>query len=211
MLLPSSLPQTEVDIIRNSVHQTVLRQGFRNGILHCEGRMRYSSMRYAVSEGIEDLYIDEQSKLQQPSFFLHEVNARPPGYNWSVATAMTYGVDYYALQLLYAVSDMKRARIFAQPFKDGAQWWLMLLLIGADKEGVLKTDDPAKELLQRVEELRPAVPDYKCFYQKGSRLNGAYASKLGFLAIFAIISRESRKQAIRLANKARAEFHYEVE
>ena len=211
MLLPTSLPQTEVDIIRNSLHQTVLRQGFKNGILHCEGRMRYSSMSYTVKNGIEDLYANEQSNCQPPSFFLHEVNARSPGYAWSVATAMTYGVDYYALQLLYAVGDLERVRIFVQPFMDGPQWWLMLLAIGADKEGILKTEDPAKELIERVKELRPAVPDYKCFYPKGSRLSGAHASKLGFLALFSIISKKSREQAIRLANKARAEFHYEVE
>lgn len=124
---------------------------------------------------------------------------------------MTYGVDYYALQLLYAVGDLERVRIFVQPFMDGPQWWLMLLAIGADKEGILKTEDPAKELIERVKELRPAVPDYKCFYPKGSRLSGAHASKLGFLALFSIISKKSREQAIRLANKARAEFHYEVE
>ncbi|KAF2404733.1 hypothetical protein EJ06DRAFT_579301 [Trichodelitschia bisporula] len=44
-----------------------------------------------------------------------EGEARPPGYFESVATALTYGVDYYALQVLLLIGDEARYRALAQP------------------------------------------------------------------------------------------------
>ncbi len=35
-----------------------------------------------------------------------------------------------------------------------------------------ESEDPGKELLERFEDLRSAVPNYKTIHTKGSRLNG---------------------------------------
>jgi ATP-grasp N-terminal domain/ATP-grasp domain len=211
MLLPVGLPQNEIHVIRNSLHQSLLRQGFKHGIFHCEGRVRYSSMRYVTRNGREDLYPDERNEGKQPSFYLHEINARPAGYHVSVATHLTYGVDYYALHLLYSIGDMERYRALTQPFKNGPQWWLVLLIVPEEREGIMKSEDPGKELLERFEELRAAVPDYKTVQKKGNRLYGSKASTLSFLAYFSVVSRESREGALRLADKVRREFRYELE
>jgi biotin carboxylase len=82
MVLPSKLPQAEIQLIRSALHQTLLRQGFRNGIFNCEGRVQYSSMRYENRNGQYDLFESDENTTEEkkPRFYLHEINARPSGY-----------------------------------------------------------------------------------------------------------------------------------
>ncbi|KAK7954418.1 hypothetical protein PG988_015112 [Apiospora saccharicola] len=132
MLIPSALPPCEIEMVRQTLQQSALRMGFRNGILHCEGRVRHSSMAYGMSDNCcEDLFhIDRNKHHQSSSFYLHEINARPPAYPVSIAGHLTTGVDFYALQILEAVGDLYRYRSLAHPFKKGPQWWLASLCVG---------------------------------------------------------------------------------
>ncbi|KAI1076549.1 glutathione synthetase ATP-binding domain-like protein [Whalleya microplaca] len=212
MVLPSQLPQIEIDVIRSSLHQTLLRQGFKHGVFNCEGRVRYSHMRYAVCNGVEDLIEDQQNRVESktPSFYLHEINARPPGYYGNVASNLTYGVDYYALDMLYAIGDMERFRSLAHPFKRGPQWWLVIAIMPEDREGIMKTDEACKGFLQKFEELNASVADCMTWKKGGSKLQGPNAVQLSFLAYFSIISRKSRKEALQLASRVRRDFDYEL-
>lgn len=213
MLFPSELPENEIDLIRHSLHQTLLRQGFKHGVFNCEGRVRYSRMKYGIRDGEEDLYEDEKigADRKAPSFYLHEINARPPGYYGNVACSLTYGVDYYALDFLWAVGDMERYRSLAQPFKQGPQWWLVLAVIPETKEGIMKTGDASSEFLENNPGLKAAVPDHMTWAKRGSKLKGPKASQLSFVGYFYVISRKSRKEALQLASRIRREFNYELE
>lgn len=213
MVFPSHLPQDEIDMIRNSLHATLLRQGFKHGVFNCEGRVRHSRMRYAVRDGEEDLYEDNQDDMKHktPSFYLHEINARPPGYYGNVACNLTYGVDYYALDMLCAVGDLERFRSLAHTFMRGPQWWLVIAMIPEEKEGVMKTGDACGEFLQKFGDLNAAVPGYMTWKKGGSKLQGPSASQLSFVGYFYVVSRKSRKEALRSVRRIKREFSYELE
>ncbi|KAI9047427.1 hypothetical protein LZ554_008871 [Drepanopeziza brunnea f. sp. 'monogermtubi'] len=212
-LLPCGLPADELLVVRDSIHQSLLRLGFQSGTFHCEGRVRYSTLHFDTRNGREDLYPTTHigSTKSQPQFYLHEINARPAGYLESVATHLTYGVDYYALQLLYSLGDKARYRALAQPFLNGPQWWLVLLIIPEDRAGTMKTEDAGKSLLARDPILAAAVPDYKTVQKRGGKLGGPKASALSYLAYFSVVSRRSRLEALELADRIRKNFRYELE
>jgi hypothetical protein len=44
MLLASSLPPDEVEVLKESLYQSLLKMGFRSGIFHVEARVRNSSI-----------------------------------------------------------------------------------------------------------------------------------------------------------------------
>lgn len=211
-LLLTGLPQNEAFIIRDSIHQSLLRQGFLSGTFHCEGRVRYSSMHYKTLNNREDLYPNQPTNTsqRQPVFYLHEINARPAGYLESVATHLTYGVDQYALQLLYSLNDISRYRSLSQPFLKGPQWWLVLLIIPEERSGIMKSEDAGNELLERDAVLKAAVPDNKTVQKRGGILGGPQASSLSYLAYFSVISRKGRLEALELADGIRKGFVYEL-
>ncbi|KAI1119806.1 hypothetical protein F5Y10DRAFT_259598 [Nemania abortiva] len=97
MVLPSSLPTKELEILKSSLHQSLLELGFRSGVFHVEARVKNSSMRYKQTDGILDLVATPGAVIEKPDAFLIEVNARPPGLAVVYSTLYTYGVDYCAL------------------------------------------------------------------------------------------------------------------
>jgi len=212
MVLPSQLPREEIELIRKSLHETLARQGFQHGVFNCEGRIRYSRMKYGVRNGEEDLVEVEvdPEEAKRPSFYLHEINARPPGYYGNVASNITYGVDYYALDFLYAVGDMQRYRSLAQSFLSGPQWWLVIVILPETRAGVMVTKDACTEFLAEHEDIKRLVPDYMTWKRGGSRLEGPGASQLGFVGYFSVVSRKSRREALQLAARIRREFEYEL-
>ncbi|KAE8408576.1 hypothetical protein BDV37DRAFT_296032 [Aspergillus pseudonomiae] len=212
MVLPTGLSPKEIQVTKDSIHQTLLRQGFRTGVFHCEGRIRYASKSYDTRDGIVDLYpSDRLQGNKEPSFYLHDINARPGGYFVTSATLLTYGVDYYANHILAALGDFDRCRALSVPFSHGPQWWLQVIIIPEDKSGVMKSPDAGKEMLERYEDLRLAVVDYKTMKKKGDKLLGPKAKVFSYLAYFSVASRRSREDCLRLGQKVRRSFTYEIE
>ncbi|KAJ1707521.1 hypothetical protein NYO67_10316 [Aspergillus flavus] len=211
MVLPTGLSPKEIQVTKDSILQTLLRQGFRTGVFHCEGRVRYASKAYDTRDGIVDLYPSNRVQGKEPSFYLHEINARPGGYFVSSATLLTYGVDYYAIHILAALGDFDRCRALSVPFCHGPQWWVQVIIIPEDKSGVMKSPDAGKEMLERHEDLRLAVVDYKTMKKKGDKLLGPKAKVFSYLAYFSVASRRSREDCLRLGQKVRRSFTYEIE
>ncbi|KAF1995389.1 glutathione synthetase ATP-binding domain-like protein [Amniculicola lignicola CBS 123094] len=213
-LLPTGLPTEEVEVVRNFILKSILRMGFKHGIFHCEGRLRNSTMRYTRSADVDGSWDLSPDACHDPkkgqSFFLHEINARPAGYLESVATALTYGVDYYALQLLFSVGDMDRYRMLAQPFLEGPQWHLELLLIPEDRAGTMNTPDATLDLMHRHPNLKAAIIDYNTVIKAGDQCRGPSASELSYLAYISVVSRAGRADCLRLSEKVRREFIYEL-
>lgn len=126
----------------------------------------------------------------------------------SSATLLTYGVDYYVIHILGALGDLDRCRALSIPFSHGPQW---VIIIQEDKSGVMKTPDAGKEMLERHEDLRLAVLDYKTVKEKGDKLLGPRAKVFSYLAYFSVASRKSREDCLRMGQKVRRSFTYEIE
>ncbi|KAI1148903.1 putative carnosine synthase 1 [Nemania diffusa] len=118
--VPSSLPQDEQKAIVDTIANIVRLQGFETGIFNTEARVRNSSMRYVLGKGntIPDLeVVGEPRKEGEPiQVLLHEVNARTPGIASSASSRIAIGLDYFALQILAAVSDWTRYKALSIPF-----------------------------------------------------------------------------------------------
>ncbi|KAI1027290.1 hypothetical protein LB504_008112 [Fusarium proliferatum] len=108
MVSPTLLCQKEQNLIKSSLHKTLLKLGFRNGVFHVEARVQNSSMRYQEIDGIVDLADTDNPSPSDPEVYLIEVNARPPGLDCAFSTLHAYGVDLCALQLLQCLRDGDR-------------------------------------------------------------------------------------------------------
>lgn len=214
-VMPSGLPQQELDAIREQLRDSILRQGFKSGVFHCEARVKGSAVRYAADgTTVVDLVPKtDGTEGSGPEVYLHEINARPPGYLESVAVLLAYGVDYYALRMLLAVGPEEgpRLRALSQPFLQGAQFHLSLMIIQQTKAGIMKTQDAAKEFLEKHPQVREHVVDYYTRKKGGDVLEGPDASALWWIAYFSVVSRVSRRDLLERVDYIQRHFEYEIE
>ncbi|KAI9679129.1 MAG: hypothetical protein M1822_007339 [Bathelium mastoideum] len=109
MMLPSKLPANEQHAIKTAIKASILHQGFRTGVFHCEARLRHSSASYTADKnGIVDLHVNtapstNERPVEIEDVWLLEINARPPGYMESAATAIVHRIDYFAIQMALAL------------------------------------------------------------------------------------------------------------
>lgn len=213
VLLPSVLPEDEVQLLCQSLHRSIRRQGFTSGVFHCEARIRHSTVFYTDRDSILDVQKKEVEPREAKSIYLHEINARPPGYLESVAVKLTHGVDYYALRILLCIGSVEnsRAHALSKPFLNGPQFHLCILIIPQTRAGVMKTEDAGADLLKRNPELRQHVPYYDTYLKRGDVLEGPSARSLWWIANFSVISRTSRLECLRWAQFIEENFAYELE
>ena len=207
-LLPSSLPENELDLLRSSMHQILLSLGFRNGVFHVEARVRHSAMQYTEVDGVFDLHL--RSAESKPRAFLIEVNARMPGNQESAAVERTYGIDYYSIYMLSMLRDIDRLRSMAQPFQDGPQYWCQVLRFHADRGGIWNSGDACEELISRCPQVRGCISHHRCLFRKGQEVPAPLANVIVFTAFFLITSRTSRSHLLSVAQVVRDNFRYEV-
>ena len=62
-MLPSVLPPEEIDLLRDSFHASLLRSGLRSGVMHVEGRVNHSKVTDQVKDGIVDLRLGVDGKV----------------------------------------------------------------------------------------------------------------------------------------------------
>ncbi|KAF2000907.1 hypothetical protein P154DRAFT_534347 [Amniculicola lignicola CBS 123094] len=214
-VMPSGLPDAEVLCLRTQLLKSIRRQGFNSGIFHCEARVRNSRARYAEKDcGVVDLATrTDLLDLNEPEIYLHEINARPPGYLESVAVLLTYGVDYYALRMLLALgpSEAPRLRALSLPFVNGPQFHLSLMIIQQTRAGIMKTADAAREFLDKHSEMKQHVVDYYTRKKGGDILEGPDASALWWIAYFSVTSRHSRQELLERVGFVLEHFEYEIE
>ncbi|KAJ8114205.1 hypothetical protein OPT61_g3861 [Boeremia exigua] len=207
-VLPSNLPQHELQVLEKSLHQRLLQLGFRDGIFHLEARVRHSAMHYGKNDGILDLDYQStsstaSSEVVPPTAWLIEINPRPPGIQSFQATAITYGVDYIGLSLLLAVGDRERARILAQPFAQRHQYWSQILFIPTPKGGKFDSDDVCAELKKRCPDLAPHISVSFCHWKKGDDIPDPLKSgQLTWIAYYLVNSRNQDSLLIRYSIKA---------
>lgn len=224
-VLPSGLPPAELDMLRDSLHASLRRMGFRSGFFHTEARIRDSSMHYDADDG-GVLELRKRPTVPQgdsrPSAFLVEVNVRPPGIQASFASACTYGVEFYGLHLLSALNDADRLRALTQPFASslapslsggiqGAQHWCEIVFVPTERGGVYEGDeDCCEELKRRRPDLAAHIAKSLCFWKRGDEIPDPSTGVLTWIAYLLVVSRESRETAVRLAEEVRSELRYNV-
>ena len=203
---PSKLPKLEKDMLYRHLRDCVLRMGFRTGVVHCEARMKNSAMKYLHQNGITDLDEDHQSRTLEPSVFMIEVNARPPGYFGLYGITWTHGVDYYLLHVLRCVLDEKRFRALAVPFSKEVQHSIAVLNIMPEKGGILRSPDPAIRLRMEKPSIMDSIPLYRNFYEPGEYVTPPEAVEASFLAVIVVESRTGRQDLLGKVEEVREEW-----
>ncbi|PTB40117.1 uncharacterized protein TrAFT101_004842 [Trichoderma asperellum] len=210
---PSALPAHEVDVLRNSFLDTLVKLGLRNGIMHLEGRVEYSSVDYKMQDGVLDLHPrDTAAATPEPTAWLIEINPRPLGMTGSQVIESTYGIDYWGLAMLIAVADKSRARFLSQPFQHGAQYTCVMVFIPADYpsscQGIFDSDDICAELKARRPDLANHISRCGCLVKRGQKVPHPSSGVNSFLAYFNVFSRKGRREALELADRVREEVRF---
>ena len=211
MLYHFGLPATELEMVKKSLHQILLKFGFRSGMFHVEARVRDSSMQYGRSDSILDLQTTASNFVTKaPNSFLIEVNPRTPGIMASTAVHSTYGVSYYPLHLLIAIGDKERTAAFSQSFRAGSQYWSNVMFITPDKDGILSSDDMGDELKKRRPDLWPSVSSYHCYFERGQRVPEPTADEATWIGWFVLYSRVGRRHLLEISERVKAEVRYQL-
>ncbi|KDB20057.1 hypothetical protein H109_07974 [Trichophyton interdigitale MR816] len=202
MLLPSRLDPKETQLIQSSLHQSLLKLGFRSGVFHVEARVRNSSMRYIQTDGILDLADAAPSTAEKakPDVFLIEVNARPPGLQCVFATTYTYGVDFYGLQFLRALEDRERFMALSRAFSCHAQYWCAIVMIPIHRPNIIVPNDLCERVIEQLPEITPHMSRAEriTWTEVVSPVGGT-----GFIGYFLLYSRTSRRHLLEVGGRVR--------
>ena len=209
-VLPSKLPPSELNMLRDSLLHSLLQLGFKSGVFHLEARIKASAMEYVVKDGITDLEYRTNPSKAVPSSWLIEINPRPPGIQASDAVESTYGVDYVGLGLLFPLNDMKRAKALSQPFANGPQYWCEMVFIPVERGGTFDSDNVCDELEERRPDLAQHMSKRVCFFKKGEAVPSPSSGHNAWVAYFNVFSRISRADVLEIAESIRHEVHFSI-
>lgn len=208
----SKLPLREIELLRDSFLEILLKLGLQNGIMHLEGRVQNSSVKYRSENGIIDFVVAE-GEVEEPKAWLIEINPRPLGMTGSQIVESTYGIDYWGLALLLGADDKERVRALSQPYKSGPQYTCVMVFIPVDYpiscEGIFDSEDICADLKIRRPDLAKHISRCACLIKRGQRVPHPSTGRNTFLAYFNVFSREGRQQALELAKQVREETRYE--
>ena len=209
-VLPSGLPPDEVEMVKTSLSQSLLRLGFRFGFFHLEARVQHSAMQYSAENGILDITTRENTTKSEPSAWLIEINSRPPGFQATNASIRTYGIDYYAIALLSPLGDLERMRALSHPFKGGPQYWCEIVFISVTHGGVFESSDVCMELKGRRPDLAGHISKSYCFFKKGDKVARPESGILAMVAYYLVFSRQSRLHLLEVAQEVRRETRFSI-
>jgi hypothetical protein len=216
MDVPTNLPAEEQEVLRDGLTRSISNLGFHSGIFHCEARVRNSRARYQQTAGrLVDLRVVERVvPNQKPSCYLHEVNARSPGYINCVAALLAYGIDYYAVRLLLSLGprENQRVRILAQPFLGNKpQYTLGVVVLPPTRAGIMASADAVEDFLVANPAIRKHVVHHQILRKKGEFVEGPDSDELLAVGYIIVASRRGREECLELAQKIRGSFDYKLE
>jgi hypothetical protein len=216
MDVPTALPPDEQRVMREALCRSIARAGFKSGIFHCEARVKNSRMEYRPrgENGLMDL-LDQEKPLEglTPSCYLHEINARTPGYINCVAAHLAHGVDYYAIRLLLALGEegKERIRALAQSFAGSKPpYTLGIAVLPPKRAGIMASEDAVGEFLTANPDLAKHVVFYQTVKQRGEVVQGPDSAELWCVGYAIVASRKGRKECLELAEEARRRFDYKL-
>lgn len=216
-VLPSKLPSAEIELLRTSLHQSLMQLGLTTGIYHLEARVQHSLMEYgpvlstpnSTSDAI-DLVPQQTRPLQKPSAWLIEINPRPPGIQETAAVESTYGVDYWGIGLLACRRDYTRLHALAQPFRQGPQYWCEMIFIPVTTGGRFESDDVCADLVHRRPDLAKHISKSFCFLRRGDVVPAPESGITAWVAYFIVFSRISREHLLAVSADVRRETRFTV-
>ena len=120
---PSRLPASELTLGRDVIMQKLLSMGFIDGVFLVEARIQNSSRdRHSSLEnnrnGTDHHPLPHSNQVPsaakaeqaQPSIIITKINACPPSHEETLAIEQAYGIDLYALHVLFALRHQQRRR-----------------------------------------------------------------------------------------------------
>lgn len=216
MEVPTGLPIIEQEVLKDGLTASISRLGFQSGIFHCEARVRNSRAHYQRStDGIVDMHVSDRVKTQEgPSCYLHEVNARPPGYVNCAAAFLAHGIDYYAIRLLLSIGSQEneRVRILARPFLHSKpQYVLGVVVLPPTRAGIMGSGDAVEDFLVSYPDLEKYVVHHQTIIKKGCRVLGPESSELWCVGYITVASRKGRQECLEIVQQIREKFDYKLE
>ncbi|KAL4907686.1 hypothetical protein BDW74DRAFT_189132 [Aspergillus multicolor] len=216
-VLPSKLPPSELDLLRDSLHASLTRLGLTTGIYHLEARVQNSSMEYATiasnpptKSKIIDLIPRLSVLSEPPSAWLIEINPRPPGIQETAAVECTYGIDYWGIGLLACLRDHARLSALAHPFASGPQYWCEMVFIPVTSGGRFDSDDVCVDLMQRRPDLARHISRSFCFLRRGDVVPDPESGITSWVAYYVAFSRVGRAHLLALTGEIRRETTFTV-
>ena len=203
----------------------MLKLGFRNGVFHLEARVKDSRKNYAMTDKGMEL-VDSQpgvGEIPDPSVFLIETNARIPGHQESFAVEYTYGIDYFAVYMLMALSSRASATqttddtalksvicALSQPLPAHIQYPTNIVFIPAERGGTFVAAKPLPESLMNY------VPQFIVFMPNGEVIKDPeIEGKWPFVAYFLVAAKlsgaEGREQVRTIGEIVRESLKYEMQ
>ena len=214
MVYPSGLSEEEINLVKSSLHQSMLDIGLRTGVYHVEARVGNSSKQYRrADDGLLDLtdLPANSPQLKEPNVVLMEVNPRLPGAMCLAAVRSTYGIDYTALHLLLSVRDDERAKALSLPFASGPQNGSETVFILGDKGGTFASENVYSNLKKDRPELARYVSDSHTYYTRGQVVPPPTADSQPWIAWLLVFSRVSRKDLLEKAKQVQEAAKYTIE
>ncbi|KAH8818581.1 hypothetical protein DL96DRAFT_1471162 [Flagelloscypha sp. PMI_526] len=220
MIIPSALPTSEIELVKNSCHEALLKAGFMWGVFHVEGRIQGSSVKFSEidGQGWELVPREEKEKKEEPRCVVLEINPRTPGIGCSIMSIRTYGMDYYALQTLMCIRDKERVLALARPFSyppDSSsstprehQYHSESVRFPATHAGRCMTPDALSLMLDTHPELAPYVKTGRAYFHEGDRVSDPKQGR-SFLG-FVIVGAETREKVKSVAEAVRKAWKMEI-
>jgi hypothetical protein len=199
--------------------------GFRNGVYHLESRAKNSKKMYKnTARGMELADYAVESPTYDPSVFLIEINPRLPGHQESFAVEYTYGIDYFALQMLLATAPVASemgtddGKVFndaivalSRPLSESAQYPCHIVFIPADRGGIFQGAEPLPHGIMSY------VPEHAVFLQVWEVVpDPEVVGKWPFVAYFLVVGRiadsgmQGREEVRAMGELLRKSFRYEL-
>ncbi|KAI1481934.1 ATP-grasp fold domain-containing protein [Daldinia eschscholtzii] len=231
-IMPSLLPEEEILLLTSSLTETLLKLGFKNGLFHLEARVKNSKMEYSMTDkGVELVHARNNTGVTvDPSVFLIEINPRVPGHQEVFAVEYTYGIDYFALHMLAALSPPHApasqsddenededdialktiVRSLCEPLPPQRRYPSHVVFIPLDRGGTFAGAKPLPEGLTQY------VVESQVFLEKGEVLKDpAKEGRWPFVAYFVVVAKltgaEGRAQARMMGELVRGAFEYVVD
>jgi biotin carboxylase len=210
IIFPSALDDAELVLAKGYLHQVLLDLGFSTGVFHVEARMVNSTKEYRAGEdGVLDLQRKDHP-VPKPEVFLLEVNARSPGWIALSAAARCYGIDYYVMQLLFAVGASHRAEQLCHPFKGGSQHRCCeAIFLEASSGGVFDSDDVVQKLLDQTSGLSGVVLQHHMLLRRGAEVPDPKQGKFRWVAA-CLMASTTRHQTLRFGVQLRKNIKYHI-
>ncbi|KAF2241166.1 hypothetical protein BU26DRAFT_586322 [Trematosphaeria pertusa] len=206
----SLLPPDEIEVIRSSLHRSILKLGFGSGVFHLEARMRNPSMKYQDTRGDGILDLDlgpcvAANRRGKADVFLVEINVRPPGTGGTWATLFAYGVDQGALHFLRALDDGERFAALSQPYAfpsgsagggGGAQYWTAQCLVPIHRDNIRVPDDLWERVYRALPDVEPYVVRAEMYAEPGTIVS--IRRSVGWIGYVLLYSRTSRRHVLEM-------------